>query len=242
MSFATVVRPHSSAAYGGKSFEALWFASVVHQMDPAALSWSLPICGGAVIAPGWLLTAAHPGVQARSHAIRRSLTGTGPVSPVTEVHVHPRFNCGGQADIGLLRFDPDELATGKWGLASAADASVVARHQDHLERVELRPRLGCPECLQQLGHPAHCGPGVVCGRTLHPVSGGPAQLHDRDSGSPLVQRSAWNEWRVTGVLSRASTRPGHEVALATRITPEIFAWMTAVMAGGIPQNPIAPCP
>jgi secreted trypsin-like serine protease len=177
-------------------------------------------CGGAVIAPQWIVTAGHclTGRAGNSdpanwtfHIGSNDLLG-GEVMDAEKFFVNPNYN-GISADIGLIK------------LATPTSAPAIANYRPPIPGTTVReigfgytttdPDTGpttAPDNLQQLdtllNPPSECmfgdewswTPGDVCvsrgkGDTASPCNG--------DSGSPLLVKVN-GQWRIIGVDSRSS--------------------------------------
>jgi hypothetical protein len=233
---ARLAHPDGATAAGGgllvtpQRFD--WFALV---LAPSGGGWRW-VGSGAVVAPGWLLTAAHLHVLSGSHAIRRGIRlAGGPRAPVESVEEHPGWTRGRHPDMCLLRFRPDGGTVCPWSEPGGQEPSFLGKnesaHGARLQQVALQREDDGAACSKLLGDDGRCGRETICGRTCHPETRGRAEMQEKDSGAPLVERDPQGTFRVVGCLSRG--RPEAALALATLITDDVARWIREV-TGSIP--------
>ncbi|WP_233223303.1 trypsin-like serine protease [Amycolatopsis sp. CA-128772] len=189
-------------------------------------------CAGALIAPTWVVTAAHCAFGKTPSAISLRL-GTndsgqgGEVAQVAGIVVNPAFNTQSPAgDIALLRLTAP-VTTTPIGLGAAASPGTATRIVGWGQTC---PKLNCgglPTALQQLD--THIVEGSKCTSGFDGTAelctdnpGGKAGACFGDSGGPEIVRSG-DTWQIVGVTSR----PGNndpECATAPSIYTSVVAY------------------
>ncbi|MEV4057431.1 serine protease [Amycolatopsis sp. NPDC049688] len=189
-------------------------------------------CAGALIAPTWVVTAAHCAFGKTPAAISLRL-GTndsgqgGEVAQPAEIIVNPAFNTQSPAgDIALLRL-PAPVTAAPIALAAAASPGTATRI---LGWGQTCPKVNCgtiPTTLQQLD--THIVEGSKCTSVFDGTAelctdnpGGKAGACFGDSGGPEIVR-AGDHWLLVGVTSR----PGNndpECATAPSIYTSVVAY------------------
>jgi secreted trypsin-like serine protease len=209
---------------------------VADQPYPFAVSLHSPsgqlFCAGALIAPSWVVTAAHCAFGKTPAAISMRV-GTndsgrgGEVAQPAEIVVNPAFNTQSPAgDIALLRLTAPVKAAPIAPAASAAPGTATRI----LGWGQTCPKVGCgqvPAALQQLD--THLVEGTKCTSVFDGTSelctdnpGGKAGACFGDSGGPQVVRDG-DHWLLVGVTSR----PGNndpECATAPSVYTSVVAY------------------
>jgi secreted trypsin-like serine protease len=168
-------------------------------------------CAGALIAPTWVVTAAHCAFD-KSPAGISVRAGTsevgqgGEVAQVADIVVNPAFNTQSPAgDIALLRLATPAKAA-PIALAAAAAPGTATRI---LGWGQTCPKVNCgqiPTTLQQLD--THIVEGAKCTSVFDGTAelctdnpGGKAGACFGDSGGPEIVRDG-DQWLLVGVTSR----------------------------------------
>ncbi|MEV4145337.1 serine protease [Amycolatopsis sp. NPDC049691] len=189
-------------------------------------------CAGALIAPGWVVTAAHCAFDKAPSAISlRAGTNDvgqgGEVGQVADIVVNPAFDTQKPAgDIALLRL-ATPAKTAPIGLATAASPGTATRI---LGWGQTCPKVNCgaiPTNLQQLD--THIVEGAKCTSGFDGTAelctdnpGGKAGACFGDSGGPEIVRDG-DHWLLVGVTSR----PGNndpQCATAPSIYTSVVAY------------------
>lgn len=189
-------------------------------------------CAGALIAPTWVVTAAHCAFGKTTSAISLRL-GTndsgqgGEVAQPAEIIVNPAFNTQSPAgDIALLRLTAP-ATTAPIGLAAAASPGTATRIVGWGQTC---PKVNCgeiPTTLQQLD--TQIVEGTKCTSVFDGTAelctdnpGGKAGACFGDSGGPEIVRDG-SRWLLVGVTSR----PGNndpQCATAPSIYTSVVAY------------------
>ncbi|GAB3133887.1 serine protease [Amycolatopsis stemonae] len=189
-------------------------------------------CAGALIAPTWVVTAAHCAFDKTPSAVSvRAGTNDsgqgGEVAKVADIIVNPAFNTQSPAgDIALLRLAAPAKAA-PIALGTTASPGTATRI---LGWGQTCPKVGCgqiPTTLQQLD--THIVEGTKCTSTFDGTAelctdnpGGNAGACFGDSGGPEVVRDG-DHWLLVGVTSR----PGNndpQCATAPSIYTSVVAY------------------
>jgi trypsin len=247
---AAPARPlaHASMVGGHRppAGDAPWMAALVERGAPH------PFCGGTLVAPQVVLTAAHCAAEVFGRPSdvqvligRHALAGPGgELRDVEQVVVDEHWDSRNRSDLGLLRLSkpatappaalvdvnrrlaPGERVTAMgWGLQKEGDMSSAS---GSLLAVEL-PLWDTADCAAAYPRRFFSSAMMCAG-----LPGGGADTCQGDSGGPLVARTSSGGWELVGVTSwgRGCGRRGRPGVYASLLAASLHRWVADQIAAG----------
>jgi len=236
--------------------------SIVNGRPAAECSWPWQIhlggCGGTLIAPDWVLSAAHCGSPRTAYAGLRNMSNTweGQQRTVTQTIFHPRYRSPKQFsnDLALLKLDrPFDLNECVNTACLPATAVPVGKKCWITGWGNLRNQGSRPQILQEASTDIHAqstcsssmgsnmvSDDMVC--VLGTFNGQQTSACNGDSGGPLVCEEG-GQWFVHGATSWGRSCTGYSIYNRAAYNQAWITQTTGVTPPGTPSpTPGPPTP